>query len=278
MSPDRIKTPARPGQLLPITAVVLTYQSERTLKPVLASLQWCDEIIVVDSGSTDSTIRICEEMRATIHHRKLDGFGPQKQFAVSRARNDWVFVCDSDEVVTEALRDEIVGLFEGEKPLTFGGFQVPVQLIFLGRPMRFSGTWSYPLRLFHRGRARYTAALVHETVDTQNPVGRLSNGLKHYSYLSIEDYLKKFNVYTTLGAEELHRKGRKISLVGLWFRFPTLFFRRFILQLGILDGHLGLLWSLMSALYPVIKYLKLRELRQPCPLPAESGAAQEASS
>jgi glycosyltransferase involved in cell wall biosynthesis len=241
----------------PISAVVLTLNSERTLSRTLDSLKWCDEVVVVDSGSTDQTLEIAKRYGAQIHLKQMEGFGAQKQFGVNQATNDWVMIIDSDEVVTSELQREIQGLtFEKV------GYELPRQLIFLGKLMHYSGTADSPLRLFDRRKGALTPDRVHESVRVEGEVARLHAILEHHSYLSLEDYFEKFNRYTTLAAQAMWERGERVSGLARWVSFPAHFVKRYVLQLGFLDGYHGFLWSLLSAIYPTVKVGKLELLRR----------------
>ena len=154
-----------------ISAVMITYNSERMLAEVLQSLAWCDEIVIVDSGSTDRTLAIAQEFGCRVMHRDFDGFGTQKGFAVRQAKNDWVFVVDADEVVTTALRDEICQRVGHEWEVV--GYKVPISLVFLDRLMRYGGEYKMPhLRLFNRQYGTYNVNRVHEDVLIQGKLAK----------------------------------------------------------------------------------------------------------
>lgn len=245
---------------LPLSAIVLTHNSARTIEKVLKSLAWCAEILVVDSGSEDQTMEIATRMGARVLKRTFTGFGDQKNWAVSSATHDWVFVVDSDEVVSEALRSEIFSVFK-EGHGSYVGYYVPIQLIFLGEEMRFSGnTITHALRFFNRQNGNFNLALVHELVNLEGERKRLKNHLSHYSYLLVEDYFNKFNRYTTFGARELYRMRKRPGFFKIWFGFPFCFFKMYFVKLGFLDGYPGFIWCLFSSLSPVVKYVKLKEL------------------
>lgn len=249
----------------PVSAVIIARNAERLLAVVLEALQWCDEIVVVDSGSTDATVAIARAAGASVVHRAFDGYGPQKAFAVGLARNHWVFVVDSDEVVTPALRTEIETAIErvqqGQWP--YRGFEVPISLVFLGRLMRRGAENKMPhLRLFDKRHGNYNTALVHERVVLDGPIGRLESDMLHDSYGSLETYFEKFNQYTTAAATDLAARGKSAGLVTIVLRFPVTFIRQYIGRGHLFNGYPGFLWSLFSAMYPVVKYAKLRELQR----------------
>lgn len=245
-----------------VSAVLITRNAERLLGQVLDALRWCDELVVVDSGSSDATIQIATARGAKVIAHDFEGYGPQKGFAVRQARNNWVFVVDADEIVTPELQQEIVNTLD-LGPDHWVGYEVPVSLVFLGRLMRYGGEYKMPhLRLFNRRYGSYNENLVHERVVLDGPVGRFANHMLHDSYGSIEAYFDKFNQYTTAGARELAARGTSAGLATIVFRFPLTFMRQYLFRGHILNGYPGFLWSLFSAMYPVVKYAKLRELRR----------------
>ena len=245
-----------------ISAVVLTYNSEYMLERVLDSLNWCSEIVILDSGSSDTTLDIADRYDAKIFQKKMDqGFGEQKAYAVSKASFDWVFVVDSDEVVSDELKNEILAMMrEGElsQDSKFSAYKVHRRLYFLRKRLSFAGTQKeWVLRLFDRRRAAFNDAKVHEQVVVQKgDIASIAGPLDHYSYQNLEDYFSKFNRYTSLAAEELMRRGKPISRFKMWLAFPATFIKLFWIKLGILDGFYGFLWCLLSSISPVVKYQK----------------------
>jgi glycosyltransferase involved in cell wall biosynthesis len=241
-----------------LSAVLITFNSARVLAEVLTALHWCDEIVVVDSGSQDETLTIAAHFGCRIIHQPFLGFGPQKRFAVGQARYDWVLVVDADEVVTPPLAREIRELLT--RPDLPAGFSVPVSLVFLGRLMR-GGEFKRPQRrLFDRRRGNFNANMVHEDVILPDPVPCLHHYMLHYSYGSLDEYFEKFNRYTTIGARQMLERGRKAPVWQMTLRFPFTFVREYVVKLNFLNGYPGFVWALFSAVYPVVKYAKLREL------------------
>lgn len=242
---------------MPISAVLITLNEENVLEKTLRALAWADEIVVVDSGSTDATVAIAEQFGAKVFFRKFDGYGPQKHFAVAQASHDWVLALDADEVVTQQLQAEIISTLQ--KP-NYQGYYVPISLIFLNRLLRFGGEYKMlHLRLFNKQFGNFNQKTIHEGVELTGKVGRLQHQLLHYSYADLHDYFQKFNHYTSRAAAQLHEQGKKASLWKVVGRFPLTFLKIYVLKLGFLDGYAGFVWALFSAMYPVVKYAKLRE-------------------
>lgn len=245
----------------PVSAVLITRDAERLLAQVLAAVQWCDEILVVDSGSTDRTLEIARASGARVLQHEFQGYGPQKAWAVTQAANDWVLVIDADEIVTPELRGEIEQRLERDGE-AYAGYEIPISLVFLGRLMRHGGEYKMRhLRLYDRRKGNYNQNRVHERVELNGPVGRLDEHMLHDSYGSIAAYFDKFNDYTTAGARDLHARGRTAGAATVFLRFPSTFIRQYFLRGHILNGYPGFVWSLFSAMYPVVKYAKLREMQ-----------------
>ncbi|GAB3334546.1 glycosyltransferase family 2 protein [Larkinella ripae] len=247
---------------LPLSVVMITLNAERTIKQALESVApWVDEMVIVDSGSTDATLHLAQQFDCKVIHRKFDGFGPQKQFAIDQAKHDWVLVLDADEIVSAQLAEEIEALFTTGAP-TYAGYSLPRNLIFLGRILRHSGQNRQPvLRLFDRRKGHITPMPVHESVQVEGPIRHLSGVLIHYSYGSLHDYVLKMNQYTTLSAEEMALRHKKANIALQGIRFLFTFVKIYFFKSGLLDGYPGFVWALLSAVYPVIKYSKLQELR-----------------
>ncbi len=217
--------------------------------------------MVVDSGSSDKTAEICRQFGCRVVERAFDGFGPQKRFAVSLARHDWVLVVDTDEVVTPELQRQIRRRLETDSE-QYAGFEIPISLVFMGRVLRFGGQFGKRhLRLFDRRAGNFNLADVHEHVVLQGRVGALDGHIWHASYRDVEHYFDKFNRYTSLAARQAHGRNRPASGWYIAWRFPLTFLHLYLARGLLLDGYPGFVWALFSALYPTVKYIKLAELR-----------------
>ena len=241
---------------------MITFNEEDNLHRSLESISWCDEIIIVDSGSTDKTVGICKEFNCKIFQNDFKGYGEQKRFAVSKASNDWVLNIDADEVITEELCKEIKNIFESGS-LNTKGYYIPRSLIFLGKQFKYGReSKEYYLRLFDKNWGNFTSDKVHEKVKSSGITQKLKGKLLHYSYKDIDQYFQKFNLYTTEAAVTLlnnGRKGRSVPVIILGF--PVYFFKNYFIYRNFLNGIPGFLWSLFSSLYPVVKYFKLWSLK-----------------
>ncbi len=242
-----------------ISVTFITLNSEKTLKPVLEAISWADEIVLVDSGSTDKTLEIAQKFKAKIVHRAFDGYGSQKNFATEQASHDWILSLDDDEILTPELQKEIQNL--DLKNTEYQGFKIPRSLIFLGKLLRFSGEYRrLTLRLFNRKYGNWNAEYVHESVEVKGKIGTLKNQILHDSYRDLTDYFNKFNKYTSLGARTLAERGKTASSLKIISRFPTTFFKIYLLKGSCLDGYAGFMWALLTAINPVVKYAKLKEM------------------
>ena len=243
-----------------ITITLITLNSEKTLKPVLEAVSWADEIVLVDSGSTDKTLEIARQFNAKIVYRAFDGYGSQKNFATSQASNDWILSLDDDEILTPELQQEIQNL--SLSTTDYDGFKIPRSLIFLGKLLKFSGEYKrLTLRLFNRKQGNWNAEYVHESVEVNGKIGVLKHQILHDSYRDLTDYFNKFNKYTSLGAKTLAERGKTASSFKIITRFPTTFLKIYLLKGSCLDGYAGFMWALLTAINPVVKYAKLKEIR-----------------
>lgn len=243
-----------------VSAVLITLNEEKNIGRTLDSLRWCDEIVVVDSFSEDRTVQLCKRAGCRVYHQPFNGFGNQKQFAVDHAQNDWILSIDADEVLTPDLIREIQDLLSGAE-VSHAGYTIPRTLVFLGSVMRHGPDHRRPiLRLFDRRRGRFSNAVVHEGIELQGTAGALQHEMLHYSYETVSEYFVKFNRYTSLAAQQLHEQGKTASLSGVVLRPPLEFLLLYVVRGFWRNGYPGFVWSLLSAIYPSVKYMKLREL------------------
>ncbi len=245
-----------------LSACVITFNEEDRLAECLASLAFCDEIVVVDSGSTDRTCELARAAGARVIEHSWAGFIGQKQAAVDRARNDWVLIVDSDERVSPELRAQIEALraagFPGQ-----AGWEFPRKTFYLGRFIEH-GLW-YPdrqLRLFDRRRARIGGNEPHDKTLLAGPKGRLTGDLLHYSYRDLDDHLRRIDKYTRIMAEGLFERGKRATVLDILTRPLVRFTRGYVFKLGFLDGWRGLLIAFLAAHYVRLKYARLLVLQR----------------
>ena len=244
-----------------VSAVIIAFNEEADIARALKSVRWCDEIVVVDSGSTDRTIEICKAYGCRILHREFAGYGEQKAFAVRQAANDWVFVVDADEEVSRALQHEILTSLERAEDCH--GFYIPITTVLWDQAIRTGKRHTKAkLRLFDRRYGNFGNRLVHESVSLEGRTERLHHLMYNYSYCSITDYFEKFNRYTSASARDSSHHGKRAGFGGAFIRLPLTFFQLYFLRGYLLDGSVGFVWSLFSSLYPTVKHLKLLELQR----------------
>jgi len=242
---------------LPLSAVLITKNAASALEDCLRSLAFCDDIVVVDSGSEDGTADLARRYGARVIASEWRGFGPQKQFAVEQARYDWVLCIDADERVSPALAAAIRSALADPAAMAY---RFPRCNRFLGRYLRHGeGYPDWSLRLFHRGHGRWSEDAVHEKVLCSGLVGELAGDLLHDSAETLESYLTKQNRYTTLAAAEALARGKTSSpgrlLLSPLFRFIKFYF----LRRGFLDGVPGLIHILIGCQNSFLKYAKMLE-------------------
>jgi glycosyltransferase involved in cell wall biosynthesis len=244
----------------PISATLITYNEEKNIAEALKSLSWVDEILVVDSGSSDATVEICRSFNSTIIHRDWTGYVDQKNFALEKAKNDWIFSLDADERASPQLIHEIEEL--NRKGFSSSGYKIPRVAFFMGRWIRH-GDWypDYQLRLFDRRAGRWEGGRVHESVRmSQNPAF-LSGEIFHYTYRNISEYLVRLETYSNLAALDYRQKGKRATFPGLICNPFAVFLKSYLLKRGFLDGAPGLVVAAMGAASVFFKYSKLYEIQ-----------------
>ncbi|MFQ5849118.1 MAG: glycosyltransferase family 2 protein [Candidatus Binatia bacterium] len=243
-----------------ISAIVVCFNEEGNIRDCLESLTWCDEIVVVDSFSTDRTAEICREYTDRVIQRPWAGYRDQKAFAHSQATREWVFLVDADERVPAELREEIQEALScfGDR---FAAFSVPRLVYYLDR-WWWRGGWypDYDIRVFRRDWASWGGVDPHEQILVDGKVRRLKHPLHHFSYRDISDHLKRINCFTTVSSEELKGKGERWQWMDNLCRPAFRFFRSYALKRGFFEGLPGFFLAATAAIYVFLKYAKLREL------------------
>jgi len=218
-----------------VSACLIVKNEEKVIERCLKSLDFVDEIIVVDSGSTDKTVEIAEKYTDKVYFQKWLGYDKQRNFAASKAKNDWIFVLDADEVATKELSEEIINLKNVEK---YDYYSMPRQNYFIDRWMKHGRLGREPQFKFYNKVKCYWEGIVHEKIRGSNKKGKLKNKIKHYMYNSEEELLFKINKYSTLEAEKLMLKKKPSIFRFMLFPFAK-FIQKYIFQLGFLDGRMG---------------------------------------
>jgi glycosyltransferase involved in cell wall biosynthesis len=251
---------------LTLSVAIITLNEEANLARTLASVAWVEEIVVLDSGSTDRTREIAESFHAKFYVEAWKGFAAQKNSALAKATGDWILSLDADEELEQALAEEIRATIAGNPSVQ--GFYIPRKNFFLGRWIRHGGF--YPdskLRLFRRGAGLFEDRLVHEDVRVEGATATLRNHLLHHAYPTLDSYLDHMNRYSSLGAQMLVSKRSRVgfSLANIVVRPWLTFFYNYVLRLGFLDGREGLLQHLYHAQYVSWKYAKAWEQSRASP-------------
>lgn len=243
-----------------LSVVIITKNEADNIRDCLNSVAWADEIVILDSGSTDGTVGICREYTDKVFETDWPGFGPQKNRGIERATGDWILSVDADERVSPELRLEIEQALKVEQ---YNGYEIPRLSHFCGKQIRHSGWWpDYIVRLFRRGSGKFNEVLVHEKVEVMGSVGRFRNPLIHYSFQSFEEVLQKMNHYSTCNAAMLFEAGRKSSLLEAAGRGLWTFFRTYVLRAGFLDGRHGFMLAVSNAEGTYYKYIKLIDFQR----------------
>jgi glycosyltransferase involved in cell wall biosynthesis len=242
-----------------LSVTVIALNQEANIGPCLESAAFADELVVVDTGSTDGTVETARRYTDRVVHAPWQGFARTKNFALDQARGDWVFSLDTDERVPPALGAEIMAVVAADGPLN--GYRVPRKNYFGGRWVRHLGWYpDYTLRLFKRELGRFRDREVHEEVEVPGPVGRLNTPLDHYSYTDLQDYALRQDRYARLAARELARSGRRPFPGELVWRPFFTFLKLFFLRRGFLEGSLGFNLSRQGSRYNFLKYYYLRQI------------------
>ena len=259
---------------VPVTALIHTLNERDYIEDCLRSVEWADEIYLVDSFSTDGTVELIREKfpRARIEQREYLGAASQKNYAIDRTTHDWIFIIDADERVTPKLRDELLRTLEG--PLDKWAWSVGRLNFMLGKPVRFSGLQRDRVtRLFHRGHARYPNRRVHADLLVDGATGRLEHKMDHFYIRTYDHMIAKMTRYANWAAAQMFIDGKTTNLLGVIGHPIVKFLRDFIFNLGFLDGTRGLISVGMHVYYTFWKYAKLWELTElkklgkPVPLP-----------
>lgn len=245
-----------------LSVCIICFNEERNIKRCLESSTWADEIVVVDSMSQDGTVAIAKEYTDKVYQRQWPGYVGQKNFALSKAKGDWILSADADEEISQSLQYEIKKEIEKEDPKD--GYRIPRRSFYQGRWIKHSGF--YPdrqLRLFRRNKGYWVGKRVHERVHVNGKIGLLKNDLLHYPYKgTISGQLQAVDRFSSLLAENMHEEGKRYSLLLLLLRPPLKFIEVYFLRVGLLDGLAGFIIALTSAYAMFVRYVKLRELEK----------------
>jgi glycosyltransferase involved in cell wall biosynthesis len=244
-----------------LSVTIISRDEEDRIGDAIQSVAFADEVVVLDSGSRDGTVALCQSLGARIVETDWPGHVAQKNRALEYATHDWVLSIDADERVTPELKNSIQKILSGNPPVD--GYSVARRQRYLGRWIRFCG-W-YPdrrVRLFRRSRCRWGGIDPHDRIEVNGPVRSLSGDLLHLPYRDLSDHIATIDRYSSIFAREAHARGRRARWWDLVFRPPLFFARRYFLSLGFLDGIHGVLVCGMGAFYVLCRWMKLFELQR----------------
>lgn len=229
-----------------LTVIIIAKNEEASIGRCLKSVSFADEIIVLDSGSTDNTMAIAKQYTDKVFLTDWPGYGIQKQRALTKATGDWVLNLDADESVSESLHQEIKEAIASDSA---DGYRIAIQMIFYGQPLKYSASPKRHIRLFKRANAFYSKDIVHEKVllPPNAKIEKLEHAIMHHSYKDISHVLYKLNKYSSYSAKIRIESGKSIGFIRIFIGTGWMFFRCLILQRGFLDGKLGFLFALFSA-------------------------------
>lgn len=242
-----------------VTACVITFNEERNIRRCLESVKWADEIVVVDSYSTDATADICRKYTEKVYFHEFAGHVEQKNYALGLASHDWALCIDADEELSPPLIEEIMKELE-EGSEEYDGFLFPRRAFYLGRWINHCGWYpDYKLRLFRRSVGRWGGINPHDRVELEGKTKRLRNDLHHYTYRDLSDHLKRMDSYSTIYAREATKRGEKFSLAKLLFRPPVKFLEVYVYKKGFMDGLPGFVIAWYLSYYVFVRYAKMWE-------------------
>ena len=244
-----------------LSVVIITKNEEHNIRECLKSVDWADEIVVVDAESHDGTREIAREYTGQVLVRPWAGFGAQKNFGIKQADSDWILIVDADERVSPELRKEIQSLLSSWSPTDPVAFEVPRRNIFYGKWIRWGGAYpDYQIRLFRKERAHYNDVEIHENLMISGEVGKLQGHFYHFTERQIVDHFRKFNLYTTLAAREKAKLQDKVQWYHLLFNPMVVFLKTYFLRSGFKDGIRGVIFAVFASMYTFVKYAKLWEV------------------
>jgi len=246
-----------------ISITIITKNEERNIDRCLSSLSWANEIVIVDSGSTDNTLEICKKYKCKIIESPWMGFGKTKQLAVENATHDWILSIDADEEVSSQLALYIQDAIHSNSAQAY---RIKRNSYYLNKEIKFSG-WQkdYPLRLFNKNFGKFNDLAVHESVvmnETSLVVRKIKFPIYHYPYPDLKTHIRKINDYTSIAAEEMFEMGKNTNFIRPFLSGLIKFIKIYLIKFGFLDGRHGLILSIISSFYVFLKYAKLWSLKR----------------
>jgi len=243
-----------------VSACIIAYNEEKNIRRCLESVKWCDEIIVVDSYSNDRTVEICREYTGNVYVREYKGNIDQKNYAASLATMDWILSLDADERISPEMKREVLEILKKHNTSIVGYFFKRRAYMF-GKWIRHSGWYHYKLRFFRRKKGRFSGSEPHDQVEVNGKTAKMKGEIEHFTYDNLQDYIEKTIRYSTVAASKLKLRATALVVFLMLIKPPYKFFECYIIKLGFLDGILGLLISVVSAISIFLKYAYLLDRR-----------------
>ena len=241
-----------------LSVFIITLNEERIIEKCLEKLFWVDEVVVVDSGSTDATLAICRKYNVKIFHNEFEGYGAQKQFALEQTSNEWVLSLDADEILTHELIAEIQQVLSEDSK--FNGFYIKRRHVFLDKVFKYGHDSKQSiLRLFKKSEGNFDGKKVHESIVLNGASGQLKHYFLHFTTRSLDRYLEKLSTYATIYAEGKYLKSKKYAILTIFIKANFEFFKKYVIDLNFLNGKEGFYWSFLAAYFSGLKYMKTNE-------------------
>ncbi|MCY7375423.1 MAG: glycosyltransferase family 2 protein [Pyrinomonadaceae bacterium] len=249
-----------------ISAVIIAFNEENKIAEAIESVAWADEILVVDSESTDITRTIAERLGAKVLVNKWHGFSKQKQFAADRAAHDWIFSLDADERVSDELKAELLRLKNAIESDLADGYRIPRLSFYMNRPIRHGGWYpDWQLRFFNRRKGKWKDVLIHESIEMaeNSRVEKLKGDILHFSVEDVSHHHQMIGTrYAPLAARQMFERGRRTSAAKIFTAGATAFLQTYVLKGGFLDGLAGFAIARFAAHHAFLKHLLLWEMQQ----------------
>jgi len=245
-----------------VTAIIPTYNEAHNIVAAIESVKWADEIIVVDSFSTDQTVELAKNNGAKILQREYEHSASQKNWTIPQASHEWIFLLDADERVGEDLKKEVQSILK-QKEVKDKAFWIKRRNFFMNTEIKYSG-WQGDkvVRLFKRDDCKYEDKSVHAEIICNGSIGVLKSKLIHYTFKDIFHYLEKWDRYTTMSGKDRAKRGEKPNLFHFLIKPAFRFFQDYFLKLGVLDGMIGFILCTLSSMSVFMRYLKVKQFNQ----------------
>lgn len=242
--------------MIKLTVIIPTLNEEEFVARAIESASFADEILLIDSYSKDRTVEIAKKYEVAIYQRHFDDFSSQKNYAIDKAQNDWIFILDADETISPELREEVVSVLKKED--LYEAYEICFSRMFMGQQMKYGTARNETkIQLFNRKHCRYGTKLVHENLIINGKTKTLNHKILHYTYRSFDHFIGKKNHYAWLQARERLNKGEKPNLFHFLIKPPFRFFSEYIIKRGFMDGYPGFFNAYINSYGVMTRYIKL---------------------